>query len=893
MIVCPTCSTPNPDGATNCSVCGSPLGGAKSTNRYPMALPPGTRLNGGAFSVGRVLGQGGFGITYKGNDINLARLVAVKELFPDGSRRQGLIVVPPHNVSESEWKTTRDEFIEEARTVARFRHPGIVNVYFVWEENGTAYQAMEFLDGQSAGGMVEKGKLTEAQAVPIIERVADALEVMHASGFIHRDLKPDNIVQTNDGRTVLIDFGTAKQFVREKTQKLNPVLTPGYAPLEQYSSQARFDHRLDIYALGATLYHLLTGEIPVSAVERAAGVELPSVRDKNPSVSQSVSDAIERAMAIKVGERFNSAREFAQALRAPKQTPAPSPQQSPRIPPQNTPSPRPVPQQVQPAPTPPPSPRDGANPYLSQIRALNQGLKEASNAPTFAGQARLDTIDRDLKPLVNWKTPAATNCPSCHKDAIKVVTGNFSGSCPFDGSPLSRIEWPVGKCAICRVGTLAYHALPPNEFFCAVCRRAPVSRVEKPGFLGLISVQEFECPACHAQYLPISSNAARLKQVEAQYGQTPLLGQTCTYTQWSDAAGASGQLADCSNCRARFIEQKNGNLLLAAWDTDPFGIAASVGHKSLSLDEWARLASGAANETATHRCPTCHARWKLDTANQTLALIRANAAEQARAEKWGFVIGPNYPINYPIKSWNAKISGKASGEVGRICGNCRTEFDLRPQNAVEKFALVATNNPLLGARSTLVLEWSDWHRITQKLPLSTEERTLRDEERKLLADRDTDRKRQAEFADSRRRDINGQLDGLYKRSAIEGFANMNFSARDAKPGERILWASRATIYKYRSRERNTFWDRDNSGRLILSDTRLWLEQSRSYSLAEVAGIEIQYQSRSPILVVQLSIRQRPLGFGIDPTDVEVTIEGLTRRLLFDVHDVAAMIKRLI
>ncbi|RYX85249.1 hypothetical protein EON83_06545 [bacterium] len=884
MIVCPTCSSNNPDGAQTCSTCGSPLAGAASAspgNRYPMALPAGTKLNNNSFSIGRVLGQGGFGITYKGNDINLARLVAIKELFPDGSRRQEKTVVPPHNVSAAEWDVTRREFIEEARTVAKFNHPGIVNVYFVWEENGTAYQAMEFLDGQSAGGMVEKGKLGENEAVSIVEKVADALETLHSSGFIHRDLKPDNIVQTKDGRTVLIDFGTAKQFVREKTQKLNPVLTPGYAPLEQYSSQARFDHRLDIYALGATLYHLLTGEIPVSAVERAAGVDLPTIHDKNPLVSAAVSDAVERAMAVKVGDRFDSVREFARALRATKQTPSPQTQQRPQ-PARNV----PPPPQTSPPPPPPDPQLEAKNPYLSQIRALNEGLKAAPVATPFPNQARLDSLERELKGLSNFAAPAAMNCPSCHQNTVKSVSGNYSGACPFDGAQLSRIEWPVGKCGVCRVGTLQFHSLGANQFMCAVCRHAAVRQVSRPGFLGLLSVPEFECPACRAQYVPVNFNAARLKQVEAQYGQTPLLGQTCTFSQWNDAANATGLVADCPNCQAQYVEQKNGLLMLAKWHSDPYGVAQSMGGQSLSPERWSQLAAGSGQDNSTHRCPSCHSRWNLDLNGQSLTLARANVGEQERARNWGFSVGQPYPI----KRWIAKAAGKVSGDVGRICSNCRTEFDSRP--GLEMFALAGTQNPLLSARSTMVLSWSDWHRVTQRLPLSGEERVLRDEANKLVAARDAETARQAAFMQNKRRDINGQLDGLYKRAAIDGFAQMGVTSRDAKPGERILWASRAIKFKYRSRERATFWDQEGVIRLALSQSRLWMEGSRSHSLTEVSQVEMHYQSRIPIMVVHLTIRQRPLGFAIDPTEVEVTIDGMTRRLLFDVHDVMAMLKRL-
>ena len=765
MLVCPTCSSPNPDGAPSCSTCGSPLGSASPANRFPLALPAGTRLNNGSFSTGRVLGQGGFGITYKGNDINLARLVAIKELFPDGSRRQGKTVLPPSTVSAAEWDITRREFIEEARTVARFAHPGIVNVYFVWEENGTAYLSMEFLDGGSAGDLVNKGKLNEGEAVSIIERVAEALEAMHASGFIHRDLKPDNIVLTKDGRTIVIDFGAAKQFVRDKTQKINPMLTPGYAPLEQYSSQARFDHRLDIYALGATLYHLLTGEVPVSAIERAAGVEMPSVREKNPLVSATVSDAVERAMAVKVADRFDSMRDFARALRSTKQSPA--------FPPQPSPVPRPA--------TPVP-PQNGANPYLSQIRALVQSLQTAPAPPHFPEQLRLDAVERELSGLAGFAPPAANSCPSCQQPTVKVVSGSYSGACPFDGAALSRIEWPVGKCAVCRTGTLQFHALPANEFICAVCRRAPIRRVERPVLLGFASQSEFECPACRAQYAPVGSNAARLKQVEARFGATPLMGQTCTFPQWNDAANATGQVADCPNCAARFLEQKGGNLLLTAWGSDPFGVAHSAGGQSLPPDGWARLAAGGANDPSTHRCPSCHARWKLDLAAQSLALLRANAPEQSRAAGWGFALGQSYPL----KRWIAKVAGKMSGEPGRICSNCRSEFDTR--GGPDAWALVGTPNPLLGARSTLVLTWADWHRVGARLPLSGEERTLRDEAAKLSAARDAERARQDQFNANRKRDASLQLDGLFKRAAVEGHVSLGFSSREAKAGEEVVWA---------------------------------------------------------------------------------------------------------
>jgi hypothetical protein len=326
-------------------------------------------------------------------------------------------------------------------------------------------------------------------------------------------------------------------------------------------------------------------------------------------------------------------------------------------------------------------------------------------------------------------------------------------------------------------------------------------------------------------------------------------------------------------------------LTLAAWRSDPFGVGQNVGGQSLSPERWAQLAAGAGQDSSTHRCPTCHSHWDLDLNGQSLALVRANAREQERAQNWGFTLGQTYPI----KRWVGKAAGKISGEPGRLCTNCRTEFDTR--QGLEMFALVATQNPLLNGRSTQILSWSDWHRVTQKLPLSSEERAIREEAAKLTGARDAETARQAAFTNNKRRDLNSQLDGLYKRAAIDGFADMGFTSRDAKEGERILWASRALKFKYRARERAAFWDQEGIVRFVLSQSRLWVEGSRSNSLTEVSKVEIHYQSRIPLLVIHLTIRQRPLGFAIDPTEVEVTIDGLTRRLLFDVHDVSAMLKR--
>jgi serine/threonine protein kinase len=285
-------------------------------------------LQGGHFTVGKVLGQGGFGITYLGSDTHLQRPVAIKEYFPQGyAARQSNTVVPAGTMARADYQSAKAKFLEEARVLAQFQHPGIVHVYTSFEENNTAYMVMEYLKGKTLFGVLEdRGPLPEGEAVDSIAQVGEALAVVHQANLLHRDMKPENVMVTDDGRVVLVDFGTAREFTVGKTKQMTAMLTRGYAPLEQYGQQARFGPFTDIYALGATLYHLLTGQVPVQASDRATGVHLPAPQQLNPQVSVAVSDAVMWAMEIKVEHRPQAVPEFLGALRGlvtPKRPAAP------------------------------------------------------------------------------------------------------------------------------------------------------------------------------------------------------------------------------------------------------------------------------------------------------------------------------------------------------------------------------------------------------------------------------------------------------------------------------------------------------------------------------------------------------------------------------------------
>ncbi|MGL5833688.1 MAG: serine/threonine protein kinase [Waterburya sp.] len=275
-------------------------------------LSPGACLASGEYRIEQPLGQGGFGITYQGIDTRLNRAVAVKEFFPEGCWREGSTVVSAGRWNSDTYSSAKQKFLLEGQTLGQFNHPGIVQVFYYFEENNTAYMVMEYLKGQTLAELLKKqqGKLSEAKALEHITKVGEALEILHQAQFLHRDIKPDNIMLVDDGRVVLIDFGAARDFTTTSTARHTTMLTPGYAPLEQYGRALKYGAFTDIYALASTFYHLLTGQAPVSAIERAAGVELKSVKELAPHVSLQVSEAIAKAMVMDVTTRIQSVREF-------------------------------------------------------------------------------------------------------------------------------------------------------------------------------------------------------------------------------------------------------------------------------------------------------------------------------------------------------------------------------------------------------------------------------------------------------------------------------------------------------------------------------------------------------------------------------------------------------
>lgn len=312
--LCPLCNADNPPAAFGCLSCGAPLAAAQNGGEVSMALPGGTLLSGGAYRVDGVLGQGGFGITYRGRDVQLKRDVAIKEYFPLGCARGRCHVTPHAPLDESTFGAGRNRFLDEARLVAQFEHRGIVRVLAAWKENGTAYFAMELLRGETLAQLVERcGPLPTHTALRLVDAAARALEYVHAAGTLHRDIKPDNIVLTDDGRIVLIDFGAARDFSAARSQGYSIVVTPGFAPLECYAERARRGAYSDVYALSATLFFLLSGDAPPAASDRAMGVSLPQLECTEAWLAR----AIAAGLSIEVAKRPANVTAFRELLQGP------------------------------------------------------------------------------------------------------------------------------------------------------------------------------------------------------------------------------------------------------------------------------------------------------------------------------------------------------------------------------------------------------------------------------------------------------------------------------------------------------------------------------------------------------------------------------------------------
>ena len=288
---CYNCMSLVGQGSTFCRYCGKNL--SESSDMSPYQLKPGTVLQ-NRYLIGSVLGEGGFGITYIGLDKVLAKRVAVKEFYPAGAAHRASVVSGDVIITrgkEPMYRRGVERFVQEARSLAAFSsEDGIVDVLDTFQANNTAYIVMEYLEGNTLKALLKtEGVFDAARLIKLMEPVMKSLSVMHRTGFIHRDISPDNIMLTNNGKLKLMDFGSARYFLNQDSE-LSVMLKQGYAPVEQYSSRSQQGPYTDVYALCATIYTCITGTVPENSLDRsrydtlvppsAKGVRISPVHEK-------------------------------------------------------------------------------------------------------------------------------------------------------------------------------------------------------------------------------------------------------------------------------------------------------------------------------------------------------------------------------------------------------------------------------------------------------------------------------------------------------------------------------------------------------------------------------------------------------------------------------------
>lgn len=287
-----------------CPLCGYEEG---TPPKEPYHMLPGTILS-GKYLVGKVLGFGGFGVTYIGYDTKLERKVAIKEYLPGeySTRMPGTTEVLTHDEEKSkQFQKGLSKFVEEAKILAKMQDcNGVVKIYDSFMENSTAYIVMEYMEGMElAEYLKEKGRLSVEEAKEILHPILIALKEIHAQGIMHRDIAPNNIYLLNDGRVKLYDFGASRYVSSSHSKSLSVIVKPGFAPAEQYSSRGEQGPWTDVYSLAATFYNMITGIVPEDALDRIEKEELQKPSKLGVNIKKSEENALMNALNIKAEDR--------------------------------------------------------------------------------------------------------------------------------------------------------------------------------------------------------------------------------------------------------------------------------------------------------------------------------------------------------------------------------------------------------------------------------------------------------------------------------------------------------------------------------------------------------------------------------------------------------------
>ena len=317
LYLCPNCMEKISAGDKVCPKCG----GSTTTENEAHQLPVNSIVK-GRYIVGKVLGAGGFGITYIGYDLKMNGKVAIKEFYMLNAvnRSQSLTVVPTNEKTGEAFGKGKERFLGEAKVLAQFMdEPGIVQVRDFFEENGTVYIVMEYIEGETLSQYAKReGPQSFEKIINMLEPVMLALDKVHKKGLIHRDISPSNIMLEKDGTVRLLDFGAARVQSLMGERSLSVMLKPGYAPEEQYRSHGEQGPWTDVYAMCATIYRLITGKVPPISTDRTFQDDIVPPSKLGAKISPQEEAALMRGLAVKSSERIRSMDELLKCLKGKK-----------------------------------------------------------------------------------------------------------------------------------------------------------------------------------------------------------------------------------------------------------------------------------------------------------------------------------------------------------------------------------------------------------------------------------------------------------------------------------------------------------------------------------------------------------------------------------------------
>ena len=554
-----------------------------------------------------------------------------------------------------------------------------------------------------------------------------------------------------------------------------------------------------------------------------------------------------------------------------------------------------------------------SDPYAIRLRELRREIDANALPQTHPNDARISQIEKQFEALARLATPG-NQCPGCRTRDLTPITAQPNGTCPLClSAQMERRTWDENLCAVCREGHLHHLQLKGDAMFCAVCHISVLSEEHRRKMGGLLDDLWGICPTCEATF-DFGAHNARLDSFKRDpFGIGTLhKGRTLPIAQWKQLSTRKDDYSECDSCHAQFDHGDAAQRTLArGGHRDPFGTWAHWAGKTLSHEDWAKMAAGLPYPSGNVYCETCRAEWNYDQEHQTLQLLRSESPLPAWATGWGEA--------RPIEQWYIAAGGKSSGRPGLMCGACHTEFDTEKADLQK---LIKTNSVTLNPSVGQSLALRDWQRRGLSLPTESEARVLKGELQRLQNQRQADRVQWQQSHNRLNAERQGEWSELLKRSLMDGFlpfrrlsaqtansgnetyvALRNDGARaQLHAGEEIRWESAANLCMSQKDWNGFRWMRASSGTLDVTSERLLFSMRSSdpsrqseiwqTALDQVRSAETQLVQGALLVVISVYNTPQLIGFEIGDARFETIYEGKPFNVSLSPLHLAMLIKTL-